>query len=221
MTNFIFVVPARSGSKGVPGKNFKKLKDKALIDYTLDLLKNLTSINFHVIVSTDNLEYKTKVKDYGYLFHYRSIELSNDDSMISDVIYNAISQFKDVVLNFSLDNWVILLEPTSPLRSLKVVNDLVLKIINNDCLSYVSVVENSSPRWTLEQGEYQRERISSSLRQKRNIIYQEVGVFYASEWNNFLQNGLISRFSKTILVPKLEAFDINDLEDWDIVYKLI
>ena len=93
LNNFLFVVPARSGSKRVKNKNVKLLKGKPLILYTFDLLKKLNNSK-NVYVTSDNQKIISLSKKYRFNFIKRSKKLSNDNSKTEDVIISLIKKKK-------------------------------------------------------------------------------------------------------------------------------
>ena len=112
-SKIVAIIPARKGSKRLPGKNKRLLCGKPLIIYTIEQVLGCDFID-EVIVSTDDLEilryqnfYEEKVK-----FTERSENLSQDDSSIDDVVLYELREYPD-------DTTVILLQPTSPLREME------------------------------------------------------------------------------------------------------
>ena len=63
--NILGFIPARKGSKGIPGKNFKKLNGHPLINYTLEVLKKLKKSKIYIFVSTDDEKLKDIAKQKG------------------------------------------------------------------------------------------------------------------------------------------------------------
>ena len=216
MNNIIFFVPARQGSKGLIGKNFRLMDGKPLLMYTLELIRSLNLENSSVIISTDNLEFHEKVLEYGFLLDKRSEELAGDDVLINDVILNAVGNSINVLKN-EATNWIVLLEPTTPLRTLESICSLVKLISENSYTSIVSVVEDSSVMWYPTGASLSRVSISSSNRQMRSKAFREVGVFYASTWEHFLSSGFFSESTVPVVVGKEESLDINDIYEWTIV----
>jgi len=223
MNNYIFFIPARTGSKGVIGKNFKIIGDQPLINHTLELVNRISLPYKKVIVSTDNVNYKHLVESCGFLFDQRPMMLSGDDSLIHDVILDSIKRLNCKVLSTERENWLILLEPTTPLRTFKTLDNLIRRIESSKKNAFVSVIDSHSVFWKFNTAtqSYLRESVKSSLRQERSNVLQEVGVFYASEWKHYCKFGFFSDDTQFVHVPKCESFDINDNEDWIIVDRLI
>ncbi|MEG1506146.1 MAG: GDSL-type esterase/lipase family protein [Bacilli bacterium] len=109
----IAIIPARSGSKGLPNKNILMLLDKPLIAYTIEAA--IKSNEFErVIVSTDSLEYKEISEKYGAEVMLRGEELSNDKATSFMVIEDILKKTKEDKFDYFM-----LLQPTSPFRDEK------------------------------------------------------------------------------------------------------
>ncbi|MBN6353351.1 GDSL-type esterase/lipase family protein [Providencia alcalifaciens] len=104
----IAIIPARSGSKGLPNKNILMLLDKPLMAYTIEAALN-SKLFERVIVSTDSLEYKEIAEKYGAEVIVRDKELASDKATSFMVI-------EDVLKKISQYDYFVLLQPTSPFR---------------------------------------------------------------------------------------------------------
>lgn len=107
----IAIIPARGGSKGIPNKNMIKIHGKPLISYTLEVAVSVKNLS-EVIVSSDsdNILNFCKENFPKVKIHKRSKFLSSDVSPVKDTV-------KEVLKNRSSVDLVILLQPTSPLRT--------------------------------------------------------------------------------------------------------
>ena len=130
------IIPARGGSKGIPGKNIKPLGGKPLIAWTIEAA--LESQLLHkIIVSSDNddiFRVANKYKDQRLLFDYRPAHLATDSSQIIDTILYLLEKHK----NFDS---VMLLQPTSPIRTGEDIDEAIKLLANNPSAnSVISVV---------------------------------------------------------------------------------
>ena len=133
------IIPARGGSKGIPKKNMVLLAGKPLIQYTIDAAKGSKLITRIILTSDDNeiIEY---CKKQGIEVPFkRPSDLAKDDTPMIDVIIHAIRYLEEKE-NYKPDI-IILLQPTSPLRTSKHIDEALEKLINSDADSIVSVVE--------------------------------------------------------------------------------
>jgi CMP-N,N'-diacetyllegionaminic acid synthase len=133
------IIPARSGSKGLKNKNMKKFLNKPLISHTLEFSKKLPGIT--TFVSTDSIEILNYVKKKGIKFNYlRPKYLSRDKSKVEDIILHALNWFANKNIFF---DYFLLLQPTSPLRSLSEVIKIIKLVKKKEIKSLVTVTEMS------------------------------------------------------------------------------
>src|SRR5258708_3421055 len=105
------VIPARGGSKRAPRKNIRPFRgNRPLVVVTRDIAVFSKYID-KFIISTEDEEIKTIAKTWGYQTTNRPPELATDEASNEDVLRYALSQFPH--------DWVVLLQPTSPLRTAK------------------------------------------------------------------------------------------------------
>lgn len=107
----IAIIPARSGSKGLPNKNILNLCGKPLIAWTIEAAIKSKCFD-RIIVSTDSKEYGTISEKYGAEVIYRSIETASDTASTYDVLKEMFSK-----IDASKYDYFVLLQPTSPLRT--------------------------------------------------------------------------------------------------------
>ena len=133
------VITARGGSKGIPRKNIKKLNNKPLIWYTINsALRSKFLTKF--IVSTEDHEIASISRYYGADVPFiRPTYLAKDNSKSIEVVQHALKWHKH---NKNEDyDYLMILQPTSPLRSSKDIDECIKKIINTDSDSVMSVYE--------------------------------------------------------------------------------
>ena len=136
----IALIPARSGSKRIQGKNVRILAGKPLIQWTIEQAKRSTGIDEIVVSSNDPI-----VRDISSALNVNFLErperLCGDESKISEVIEHFLAQYS----NF--DN-LILLQPTCPLRSVNFIEECLIELANfkeNTDVAVVSVSEHQAP----------------------------------------------------------------------------
>ena len=127
--NIISVIPARSGSKGVPDKNIKLLAGKPLIAYSIAAAKKSKLIN-KIIVSTDSKKYANIAKKYGAEAPFlRPAELAGGKSTDYDWVNHLLNW-----LATNEDNnpeYLVHLRPTTPLRDPEIIDNAIEELINN------------------------------------------------------------------------------------------
>jgi len=135
----IAVIPARSGSKGLPGKNTKPLCGKPLIAWSIKEALKSKHID-EICVSTDSEEIIKIARDFGANPNFkRPAELAQDDSTTTDVLLHALEEYKKINKYFDI---IVCLQPTSPTRESQDIDEsLELLVNNNDAWSAASVAE--------------------------------------------------------------------------------
>ncbi|MBX3096492.1 MAG: acylneuraminate cytidylyltransferase family protein [Fimbriimonadaceae bacterium] len=130
------LVPARSGSKGVPGKNIRLLHEKPLIAWTIEAAFQ-SGVATEVFVSTDSAEIAAVATASGAEVPFlRPAELATDEATTLDVVLHLLDRVGD-------PDWLLLLQPTSPLRS---GHDIAAaRNLAKNCDAVVSVAPGKSP----------------------------------------------------------------------------
>lgn len=123
MSYCIAIIPARGGSKGLPGKNIRPLLGKPLIAWSIDLALGMPEIIQEVWVTTDSTEIAKIAKDSGAKVWMRPASLAQDDSPVSLAVLDALTQ--NEVSGGVKPTHFVLLEPTSPLRTKSLVKTAV------------------------------------------------------------------------------------------------
>lgn len=140
------IIPARGGSKGVPRKNVRDLAGKPLIAWTIEEAKKSRYID-RLILSSEDDEIIKVATQYGCEVPFkRPLELAQDDTPGIEPVLHAIEQCPGY-------DYVVLLQPTSPLRTVEDIDSSIEKLLNSDADFCVSVTEpEKSPYWmyTLE-----------------------------------------------------------------------
>lgn len=135
----LFLIPARAGSKGLPGKNTKILGAKPLIQYSIEFAQVCAEEEDVICVSTNDEEVLQLCEELRVLPPFvRPDEMATDTSSSVDVILHAINFYKELGIHFSE---IILLQPTSPFRSKEDFKSMVKLFKQYDCDMVVSVKE--------------------------------------------------------------------------------
>src|SRR5271165_3073070 len=109
----IAVIPARGGSKSVPGKNIRPLGGKPLLAWSIEVARQVSEID-RIIVSTDDAQIASVGKAYGAEVYPRPAHLATDESLVIDALKDLLRTLR---CEGETPEWVILLEATCPLRS--------------------------------------------------------------------------------------------------------
>ena len=216
------LIPARGGSKGLPGKNIKELCGKPLVAWPIEAAINSNYID-EVIVSTDRPEIATIAKSFrAYVPFIRPSQLAKDNSTTFSVIEHAVNYLKS---QNAIYNYLVLLEPTSPLTASddidKALNILINKRDIADSIVGVSKVEAAHPLFDVKinkQGlivPYTGEFSTPKRRQEIDELYFFEGSLYISDVEVLLkQETFYHNRTLPYEVPKWKAIEIDELVDF-------
>lgn len=222
------IIPARGGSKGVPGKNIKLLNGKPLLAYTSEIAlqsKHLTE----VIVSTENEQIIEVAKSLGIKVPFiRPMALAQDNTPTIDAIIHALHWYENKNIFFDA---VCLLQITSPFRTLEFLDKAIEKFIESDCDSLVSVQRvphEYNPHWTFEMNEEGNLKIATgeteiiSLRQELPTAYHRDGSIYITTTEVLLTDHSLYGKSTAFIESDTEFYvNIDTLADWEKAEQMI
>jgi CMP-N-acetylneuraminic acid synthetase len=220
------VIPARGGSKGILHKNIKQLGGKPLLAYTAEAALNSKKLN-RVILSTEDNEIIQVGLDLALDVPFiRPAELAQDNTPGLPVIQHAVRTLGDEE-NYRPDI-IVVLQPTSPLRTAQHIDEALEVFMNGDADSLVSVTEvphNMNPysvMQTQEDGtivpflDYDERK---NLRQQKPRFYARNGAaIYICTYECLMEKN--SMYGDKILpyfMKKGESFDLDDEIDWSII----
>jgi len=134
------VIPARGGSKGVVRKNIRSVCGRPLLSYTIETALAARHLLYRTVVSTDDPEIAAIAREHGADVPFmRPAELAGDKVPTLPVLQHAVS-FVEYQDEIRLD-WVLLLQPTTPLRLIEDIEKSVNLALQNSCDSVISVVK--------------------------------------------------------------------------------
>lgn len=139
----IAIIPARGGSKGLPGKNIKLLNGLPLIAHSILAAKNSKHIN-KVVISTDSEEIAEICKKYGAEVPFlRPAELATDTALAIDNYIYTIEELQKLYKKEISE--IVVLQPTSPLRTTEDIDNSIEIYLKNNADSVISMVEMVHP----------------------------------------------------------------------------
>lgn len=217
LSKTLFLIMARGGSKGIPGKNIKPLSGKPLIYYSIDIARNFVD-DSQICLSTDSNEIIQKAEEYGLQVPFvRPAELATDQADSYSVELHAIEYFEKLGKTFET---LVVLQPTSPFRTSKQVQE-ALNIYSSDCDMVVSVVESTSnPYYNLyEENNYQylvKSKPSNvTRRQDCPPVYEYNGAIYIVNIDS-LKKMPEDQFTKVkkYIMDGMSSVDLDNPIDW-------
>lgn len=218
----IAIIPARSGSKGLPNKNILMLGNKPLIAYTIEAA--LKSKEFErVIVSTDSLEYKCIAKKFGAEVFIRSEELSNDKASSFVVIEDVLNKIETSV------DYFVLLQVTSPFRNENHIKESI-EIFENGISEYDFLVSmqksdksSSLIKPIYDSGTLEEYNIdySNYSRQKYDEYHPNGAIFIGKVKEYLEQKHFFGKRAKAYFMNKEDSIDIDDSLDFEIAITIL
>lgn len=220
--NTLFIIPARGGSKGLPGKNIKPLNDVPLIFYSIDVARKFTN-DSNICISTDDTKIKNLVEKGRNLKvpFVRPSELASDSAGTYEVLIHALD-FYEMQMKKNYDA-IVLLQPTSPFRTKKDVenalhlfnpsqHDMVVSVVETKANPYFSLFEENDSGF-LEQSK----KSNYTRRQDCPKVYEYNGAVYVINVNS-LKKMKINEFVRIqkSLMDKENSLDIDTPFDWEI-----
>lgn len=213
------IIPARGGSKRLPGKNIRTLGDKPLICWSIDVAKDITEI-CEILVSTDDNEIAAVSAAAGALVPWlRPANLATDTASTVDVVLHALDWYEE---KYGDVDGILLLQPTSPFRTKDSVRNGIEAFKNNRQRTVVGVspAENH-PMWTLkiEDGGLVPFMADHGL----NMRSQDLPPAYSVNGSLYLispkelrsNNSFFNEQPTPIIINKhTEALDIDTEADW-------
>ena len=221
------LIPARGGSKGIPGKNIKKLHGSPLLQYTFEAAKASRLLS-RVILSSDDSEIKKVAEELGLEVPFtRPKEFSQDDSGSLKVVKHALEFFAAKNENFDA---VCLLQPTTPFRRHGLIDEAIEEFVSGKFDSVLSVREvplEYNPHWTFEEKKG-RLKIATgedkilSRRQDLPKAYHRDGAIYLTRTEVIIkQNSLYGKKIGFIDTTGDPYVNIDTLEDWEEAERLV
>lgn len=220
------VIPARGGSKGVPGKNIRDLNGKPLIAYTIEAAV-VSDIFDTIIVSTDSQEIANVAVSYGVEVPFiRPDELAGDTISSDDVIRHALAYYDELGVKHTE---VCKLQPTSPLRNARHLKEAYKLFRDRQADFVVSVCEcEHSPLWAgiidsdLRLDNFITEEAKRACRQDLPTYYRLNGAIYMGKVEPFLHNkSFLGRNSIAYIMNQEESIDIDNEMDFKLAEALI
>ena len=225
--SLLAIIPARGGSKGLLGKNIKELCGKPLIAWTIEQATSCSDID-RIVVSTDDRGIAEVAEKYGAEVPFmRPSELATDTASTIDVIFHAINWLKKHE-DFRPE-YILLLQPTSPLRSGEDINGAIQTLKNKDARAVVSVCETDHHPWwsnTLPENgnmkDFLRPGILNKRRQSLPGFYRLNGAIYLAETDYLSeQNSFLGPNTFAYEMPKERSIDIDTNMDFKLASLLL
>lgn len=215
------LIPARGGSKGIPRKNIKLIAGKPLIVWTIEAALR-SSILSAVVVSTDDPEIAEVARHAGAQVPFmRPVELAQDQTPGLDPVLHALDQLPQY-------DSVLLLQPTSPLRTTEDIDGCLSLISQTHAPSVVSVTETDThPYWTYRLNADQtmaRFVDSAPIARRQDLppVFSLNGAMYFADTNWLRRSGsLVSAETLAYVMSREHSVDLDTSLDWKFAELLL
>jgi CMP-N-acetylneuraminic acid synthetase len=215
------IIPARGGSKGLPGKNIKPLCGKPLIGWTIEQAHTSKYID-EIFVSTDSREIADIAETFDVKVpELRPEELASDTATSASFVIYTIEKLRK---KGKLFDYVVLLEPTSPLRAKNDLDDAIVLAIENPMKSGVvslGEVHTEHPMIVKKINEkgyilpYTDFGKKITQRQETDKAYFPYGVAYIVKIEDFIQNKqFYGENSIPYFIERWQCYEIDDIFDF-------
>lgn len=216
------IIPARGGSKGVPGKNVKLLNGKPLLAYTSEIALQSQQLT-EVMVSTEDEPIMEVAKNLGIKVPFvRPLELAQDNTPTIDVIIHALQWYEKQHVFFDA---VCLLQVTSPFRTVAFLDKAIEKFVASGCDSLVSVQRvphEYNPHWTFEVDAEGNLKIATGeteivpRRQELPNAYHRDGSLYITKTEVLLNEYSLYGKSTAFIESDPDSYvNIDTMQDWE------
>ena len=220
------IIPARGGSKGIPNKNIKLLGGKPLIVWTIQAAQQAKIFDL-ILVSTDSAQIAQTAKTAGAVIPFlRPRYLSTDTAKTMDAVLHAIEWLERESKYFDL---VMVLQPTSPLRTAKDIQQALKLFKRKKAESVISVTKTEHhPRWanTLQADGNMKNFMTADIfaknRQQLPIYYRLNGAIYLADVK-ILRNkkNLWNNKTYAYIMPSERSVDIDQILDFQLTELLL
>ncbi len=213
----IAIIPARGGSKRLPGKNLRLLNGIPLLVYSITAAQRCRKID-DIMVSTDSGEIAAIALEHGVEVDIRSEELSSDTASTVDVV-------KDLLTRVAGYDVCVILQPTSPLRDVEDINGSLVRFEEKSADSIISVCKaEHPPQWTNtiglngEMDSFLDQRDKDIPSQKLGDYYRLNGAIYCYSVPRLLAGDTAFFDTKTFafVMPQNRSVDIDTYDDFEM-----
>ncbi len=217
------IIPARKGSKGLKSKNIKKLNNIPLVAWSILAAKKSKLIK-EIIVSTDSIKISKIARKYGANIPFiRPKKFATDKASTFSVLKHAINFYSKNKINF---DYILLLEPTSPLRNYKDIDFCINKVIKNNIDTMVSVTkvidQHPSFLYSINKKNILKPYIKKPQklyirRQDITPLYYLEGSIYISKISTLLRKKTFyHEKTQAFMVEKWRSLEIDDIDDFKL-----
>lgn len=212
------LIPARGGSKGIPNKNIIELNHKPLISYSIEAARMSKYID-RVMVSTDSSAIAQVAEKYGaYIPFMRPAVFASDWAATAEAVWYSVTRLKEMQEMFDI---LVLLQPTSPLRTVEDIDNALETFEQNDEKGLVSISEVEESPYLIRTISNQKMRklieTNSTIRRQDMPLYYKVnGSVYINRIDELNNHFSFNDNPNYYIMEKSHSVDIDEWVDLEI-----
>lgn len=210
---FLGIIPARGSSKRLPNKNILPLAGKPLIYWTIEAAKNSLYLD-KFVVSSEDLHILKIAEEFSASTIKRPDELSTDEALTIDVVKHVIYSLEEVY------DFIVLLQPTSPLRTSKHMDEAIEFLMSKKADAVISVCPvDHPPQWSnilpsdLSLKNFLSREVINRRSQEFPQYYRINGAIYICKTEKFLEENTFF-ITENIYAFVMRKEDSVDIDDW-------
>ena len=221
------LIPARGGSKGLPGKNIRILCGKPMIAWTIEKAFKSAFLD-EIVVSTDSPEIAEIARSYGAAAPFlRPAELANDTASTLDAVIHALDHLRKEGKTF---DWLVMLEPTSPLREDDDIDNMLKSLLTHQdewdaIVSVGEVHEHPSIVKRIENGRVMPFCPTVPLtfrRQDNEEAFFPYGVAYISKISSLMaERTFYPERCGSYRIKRYQSYEVDDLHDFTCIQSIM
>jgi len=221
----VAIIPARGGSKRIPGKNIRNFAGKPIISYSIEAAEE-TGIFDRIIVSTDSEEIAQVAREYGAETPFiRPAEIADDYTGTDEVVLHALSWLKSSGCDF---DYVCCIYPTAPLIRAEFIEKGFRLLKETGAATAFSVTTFSYPVFrslrTNDAGRMEMIWPENYKKRSQDLpeAYHDAGQFYWADVPEYTEGkGFLSKDSVPVILPRYFVQDIDNEEDFKLAEAIV
>ena len=217
------IIPARGGSKGVPRKNIRPLAGRPLIEYTINACKQSKALTNFTVSTEDQEIVAITISNECHVTH-RPVELSRDNTPSLPVVQHAV---KNAEIEFiTRYDFICLLQPTTPLRQAKHIDEAVKLIIESKSDSVVSVCQipdKFHPNWAFIHNDQQKlvravpgEQLANRRQDLAPAYFRNGSIYLVRRDTLMKHDSLYGETISSYVMHESLALNIDTSDDWEL-----
>ena len=210
------IIPARGGSKRLPGKNIRQLDGRPLIAYSILAAKSTLLID-DVVVASDSLDISQAANQYHAVHNYLDPKLTIDAATLVGSLKETVLAYGDII---ATPEWIVLLQPTCPLRQPSLINKWIQEVLNKpNCDGGLTVDKSGFKLGYCDlSGFYTPDYIPMTSKASGSRHWgRENGLFYMFKAENVLNGKPFGKRMIPLENPPIQSLaNIDTQLDWDV-----